>query len=558
MVAGKLQSAFSWLFLLVLLTGAAEAQIFRVQGGASQLLQADGGSVDIIAPNYNGNVGMGFFAGRFEFGATAHYRLRDYTLTAGDDFVPFTLPTDIFDPTHYFAARGFSLARSNKISSLYVLAGVTSVPIGTGFFRAAHSDTPAGAIFYQRKLSDSLRFVSRNIFSDHQTSIQGVEWEFREGMKASFAGGLGSDRGYAATTFEAQGRTMLFRAGYIAAGDSFRRVTVVSPLTSEVEKENIEFAYQPKKFFSFSAGRHHLLEPLSLTSAPSHATVNEAVANFHVGRTYFGTGLFQSSLGKQGTVGTNLYGGRRFGERLDLGANLFSSRTSRGQSSSMLTVTSREKITQRISLLQLMSRASGQTSLAFGGEMLTNRFAFRADYQNVYNPFRPDRPFQQALALNVMVRLLGPLQLTAASNVGPDGRVRYSIGANTYLYRVAGMFSWQGQAQDHFTFPKYVVQGVVRDADGQPVRGIAVYVGKELAYTDDEGRFMVRLRKRTELTLQVALDQFMIPGNFEVVQAPATVMPDEDGKGQDVGIVLRRVRPKTPPATPTDSGSPQQ
>src|ERR1700724_1996714 len=91
------------ILLAVMLAGRAEAQVFRVQGGTSTLLDAEGGSVEFKAPNYDGSVGLGFFDGHFDYGGQTRYVFRGYTMLAGDELVPFALPTDIFDSSHYFS-----------------------------------------------------------------------------------------------------------------------------------------------------------------------------------------------------------------------------------------------------------------------------------------------------------------------------------------------------------------------------------------------------------------------------------------------------------------------
>jgi hypothetical protein len=118
----------------------------------------------------------------------------------------------------------------------------------------------------------------------------------------------------------------------------------------------------------------------------------------------------------------------------------------------------------------------------------------RADYQNVYLPFRPSNSFEQALALNVMLRVAGPWQVNAASNVAPDGRLRYSFGVSTWLYRQRGM-AVNAVSQDSFSIAKYMIQGVVQDDQGLPVEGAALHVGKEVVYTDSSGRFQARFSK---------------------------------------------------------------
>src|SRR5438067_9555753 len=154
--------------LITLLAGGASAQVFRVQGGTSTMLNAQGGSVEFKAPGYDGSVGLGYYNGKVMFGGETRYKVHAYTILAGDDSVPFTLPSDIFDNSHYFSARGAGMTRSGHDRSIYAFAGTTSTWLGTGFFNAATSESPVAILFYQRKLGDNLRFVSRNIASNRQ------------------------------------------------------------------------------------------------------------------------------------------------------------------------------------------------------------------------------------------------------------------------------------------------------------------------------------------------------------------------------------------------------
>src|SRR5947209_4401095 len=128
------------LLLLLIWAGTGSAQVFRVQGGESTLLNAQGGSVEFKAPNYDGTVGLGFYNGRFEFGAETRYLFHGYTVLAGDDSVPFTLPTDVFDSSHYFSARGMGATRKYANQTFYAFAGTTSTSLGTGFVNAVNHE----------------------------------------------------------------------------------------------------------------------------------------------------------------------------------------------------------------------------------------------------------------------------------------------------------------------------------------------------------------------------------------------------------------------------------
>ena len=204
--------------------------------------------------------------------------------------------------------------------------------------------------------------------------------------------------------------------------------------------------------------------------------------------------------------------------------------------------TIRENLSSRLSLLQLISRTAGQTTVSFGGTFTSNRLMLQADYQNVYLPFRPDHPFEQALALNSAIRVVGPMQMTVASNVDPTGHVRYTFGMSTYLYRVNGMIS--SSRSDSFSIAKFVVQGTVKDDKGDPVEGAALRIGKETVYSDSTGGFLVRMGKHGPFPLSVVPEEFIANGIYEAVSAPSSVRAELDDAAGNVEIVIRRVPPE--------------
>ncbi len=497
--------------LAVLLAGRASAQVFRVQGGTSTLLDAEGGSVEFKAPNYDGSVGLGFFEGRFKYGAETRYQFHGYTMLAGDESVPFVLPSDVFDASHYFSARGVGATRKDEDGRFYAFAGTTSTWLGTGLFNAATSDDPVGMFFYERKINDQLKLFSRNILSRRQTFLQGLEYQPNPSLKASVTGGTGSNQKYFATSFDEETQKLVFKASYVITGDMFQRVTVISPMSSEVNKGNVQMLYKPTEFVTVTTGHENILEPLTLGGTMQQASVNQISTDFHVEKFYFGSGLFTSSASGRSTQGTNLYVGHRFGRRIEVNTNWFQSKPKNGEASTILSGTVREDFSSR----------------------------FSADYQNVYLPFRPDRPFEQALALNVALRVAGPLQLTAASNVAPDGHLRYSFGASTYLYRFRGMMTAQ---RETFSIAKYLVQGVVKDDHGDPVEGAALHIGKEVVYSDSSGHFLVRVSKHGPFPFSVAPEEFIANGVYEAVSAPGEVRAETEDAASSVEVVIRRVQ----------------
>ena len=539
----KLQSAL--ILIILLMTSAARAQVFRVQGGDSTLLNAQGASIEFKAPEYDGSVGLGFYNGKLEFGGNTRYQYHGYSVLAGDEAIPFTLPTDVFDASHYFSARGMGVTRGNELSRFYAFAGTTSTWVGTGFFSAATSDRPAGVFFYERKWNRHFKFFSRDIVSNTQTALQGLEWQPKKWIRTAVTGGTGSNQKYFASSVDIETEKLALKSSYVVTGDQFQRVTVISPLSSEVNKGNVQMLYRPNNFVSITTGHENILEPITIGGPMQQATVNQLSTDFHLKRFYFGTGLFASEASGRHTQGKNYYVGRRIGRRIEVNTNYFESKPEpqpdaiAPSTTTILSGTVREDFSSRFSLLQLISRTAGQTTFAFGGDFTSNRFQVRADYQNVYLPFRPMNPFEQALALNVVVRVAGPLQMTAASNVAPDGRLRYSFGMSTWLYRQRGM-AVNAVSQDSFSIAKYVIQGIVKDDEGNPVEGAALHIGKEVAYTDSFGHFQSRFSKHGPYALTVAPDEFLNNAVYEVISAPPQVRAEADDAASDIQIVLRQ------------------
>jgi hypothetical protein len=302
--------------------------------------------------------------------------------------------------------------------------------------------------------------------------------------------------------------------------------------------------YKPNSFVSLTTGHENILEPVTLGGPMQQATVDQFSADFHIERFYFGSGLFTSTAAGRSTQGTNLYAGRRIGHRFEVNTNYFrsapkSTPTEPAQNSVIVSATVRENFSSRFSLLQLISRTDGQTTISYGGDFTSNRLMARVDYQNVYLPFRPDHPFEQALALNASLRVTGPWQVTAASNVAPDGHLRYSFGVSTYLYRLNGMIT--NNSADSFSIPKYLIQGVVKDDQGVPVEGAALHIGRQVAYTDSEGHFMARFSKRATFLLSVAPEEFINNGTYEVVSAPTQAAADREETAGELQVLVRRV-----------------
>jgi hypothetical protein len=93
---------------------------------------------------------------------------------------------------------------------------------------------------------------------------------------------------------------------------------------------------------------------------------------------------------------------------------------------------------------------------------------------------------------------------------------------------------------------RYVVRGAVRDEQGHAVEGAAVEIGGEVVFTNSTGEFFLRVGRPTRTSVRVLTGEFLLPGQWEVVSAPAEVEAGPE-TGPGIAIVLRR--PALVPAT---------
>jgi hypothetical protein len=113
-------------------------------------------------------------------------------------------------------------------------------------------------------------------------------------------------------------------------------------------------------------------------------------------------------------------------------------------------------------------------------------------------------------------------------------------GVNSQIYRAPNLFKYTTSADSWLYGPipdasghsakpsigKYLYSGTV-ELDGIPQEGVAVKVGgKELVYSNRDGRFEVRSKKNQRLPLELVLDENIVAGEFQLISCPASVTPD--------------------------------
>jgi hypothetical protein len=526
----------------------AAGQVFQLTGGSSSLMNAEGGSVEVHAENYTGRIDLGYLNGP-SLGFFFSRPYKDSQLGAGDQQIPFLLPTDLFDRSFYFLGRGMSLTR-NVNGRLFVFAGTTSDGYSAPFLNIARADTPAGAIFYDRQLSPSVRFFSRNMISDRQTSIQALEWAARKDIKMALSAGMGNNQPYGASSFTMTGRWMSLDASYARSGDAFRRVLVSTPQLAENDRENIRLELKPFSNVRIVINRNNYLAAFS-PNVVQRAMVQGVGAGAGVAGFQLYGSYFQSSTQSGNSTALAVGVRRSLTRHFEAGTDFLRSGYSKGVPAHSMVGTVREILNSRFSLTQVITHNNGQTNVAFGGSFLSNLVAVSVDYQTVFLPFVQGNSgqFKQVIVLGLHFQLPHGLQLNTSTNVTPLGQVRYTAYASTYAYHGLGRDS--PGASFSGAFFHNVVRGRVLDPQGKPIAGAALLIGEDLAVTDSDGNFLVRLKKAGDLNLKVAFDEFTAPGNYVVVQAPETVRATVEDSAQGYDIVLRRVANAPPPASPS-------
>lgn len=542
-----------WFFVCIAAAPApVSAQVFELDGGSSSLFQSSGGSLGVRSSTYGARVDFGLLQSDPRFGFAFTGPRWGYDWQAGDQNIPFVLPTDLFDHSYYFLGRGLGAERKTSKSEYFYFAGATSTGYLVPFMNAASPQTPAGVFFFEHKWNSKWKFYSRNILSQTQTSIQSVEWDPRRDMDVGFSGGLGSNEHYLAGSFRWSRDWATLRASYAFAGNQFRRITVQEPVLTEQDKENVQLDLTPMQDLRFTVARQNYLSPVTDSSAPTVNRVDQAAVNsFGAWGRAEGFELYGSLfLAKNSDIGSRAYAlGTRHSltSKMDLGVDYLATLQDGFAPQYSVIYSVREHVTPRIDLSQFIVQNNGQASVSYGGSFLASLFSVSADYQTMYFPLATpgQPPFRQILTLSIHLQLPNGVELNADTNVTPGGRVDYTTYGTEYLY---GSYSG-GAAVRSAGFYRNMVRGRVVDVQGNPVEGAAVLVGGQVAFTDSDGEFSVRFKRAREMKFEVFLDAFTIPGVYEVVSAPSQVRAVAEANAVNYKITVRRVS-STKPSQP--------
>lgn len=517
----------------------ANAQLIKVQAGASDLVPSEGGMISFQGPNYTGYLGAGDVTGSFGLGGYVKTTFHSEVLTFGDQPVGFDLPTDIFGNNHYYPTRGVGVAGREGKANIFLFAGGTASVQGAPFFQTAKADQPMAMVFSDMPISQTLHFYSKNVISRQRTSIQALDWQPRKWLRADLAGGMGANQPYFAVSSDVERSWLSLKAEYVSVSDRFRRITAPSIYASEVAGENVVAVIKPESNVLLTLGHQNLMQPTSLDpSVPFvRATINQAQGTFDWREFRLGAGIFQSTFQNRSNAAEDFSVSRKITNRVDVSVSDYRTLSGVGPRVSNLSSSIRETISPRLSLLQVINYSQGRTTVLYGGSYLSNRFTVDVNYQTLYLPFRIN-PFSQGISVALRMRLFAGLEINGQTYRSSTGQLRYTASGDTIL--AGNLRPRADESEKAFKHLRYVVRGRVQDEKGEPVEGAAVRVGEELVFTNAAGEFFVRRKTAGVVPLRLELAEFENPASFRVIAAPPTATAALDDAAPEVVVILCR------------------
>jgi len=569
--AHPLASACALLFLLG--EAAGHAQVLELNGGSSSLYQTQGGSILLRGPVYETEVGAGLISGRLVAGGRLAYRDKATTYSAGVEEVRFNLPTDLFNSDHRLLGVGVGMKVAHPETKLELFAGGSSQRFDTPLFTGVRADEPAAALILQHANSSTVMTTTQLLAANPGTALEAVQWKARPWLALAAAGGFGGTAHYEAVSADMKRPLVEMKASYVDAADNFRRVGPQTDISPEPIHENLLFTVRSSRNprVTITGGRQNFLVPAgSVTAADGSAlpnlisTSNQISASTNIKAVSLTGTLIHSGYNGQSNLALVVSASASPDRRVHLQSSFFQSRlleqSTAEQSLGGNLVTNsivtnvQEVLTRRLSANQTITYSNGQTSIGYGGSILSNFLTFSADYETFYVPTRPGSPFQQTLVLDLSLNLFGRVTLHGGTFVSPTGKVLYTANMHAVETRLPSP-----KQAEHARLGAYIVQGRVVDTAGEPIPDAAIALGNSLVFTDTAGEFFLRDNKSRTYPFKVLVDQFLDGRRYRVVSAPGEATSIK-GEEQHLLIIVERIPDPSAPAEacPPKAGTQQK
>lgn len=508
-----------------------------MQAGGTSLYESYGGALYAYTPRFTGWVGVGYQDG-FKFGAAIQTSFRQDSLRIGSGVLLERYATDLFSTGVNVLTQDIRYTWVRPRTIAMVAAGSAARTNGSQFFQAYSFDDPFGALTVRHQLSPRAQVGFNGIIADRQSAILGAAFLPAVNVTLGASAGIGANEPYGAVSAEYHTRTLAVRASYVAQGDNFRRADLPYPIQTEADRENLQVDWQPWPLVSLGFARQNFLQSATDTIPSIRASGNSlygAISRFGFRAQ---AGLYDSHSEGFSNLSSYYALGRSFGRWLDAEVYVLQSRPSVGDHTTTPIVSLRENITQRLSLLQQVTFNDDRVTVQFGGSLVTPFGDLGVSYQIVQRPLEPLDPFESVLSLSARIQL-GRYSTNLNTVFQPDGSVNYTATASTFLY--FGQFGGMQPNLVSTQIGRFVLRGRVVDEAGQPVDGAAIDFDGSVTFTNPEGQFLLRVNRPRNYKVTVLLDEFLLPGKWEVVAAPEVLQAAPEERATSTDIILRRV-----------------
>ena len=379
--------------------------------------------------------------------------------------------------------------------------------------------------------------------------MPGVQWQPMPDLTTALVAGIGAGSPYVAGAITARRGPLGVKAMYGWNPDRFRRADVPGPTQTEAEQENISLTYDFGSAFQVGVARQHFLQDSADAAVPIRASGNSFFAGGRVREVRLTGGVYDSR--SQGTSNLSSYFavGREVTSWLDAELFLLQSRPSGRASSTTPIMNLRWRLSPRVRLMQQMSMHEHRPTVLFGANLsLRSASSARTIRSSTSRSSRSSR--SGARSISPRACSSAAIRRTWAPTCGPMAR-------STTRPRAARFSTWARSAacspsSSVRAVGRYVVRGVVRDEEGRTGRGRGVELSGEMAFTNSRGEFFVRVRRPQRYALTIPLEEFLLPGHWEIVSAPSQVMaePEDRAAGSrsscGAGDLPRRARIRLP------------
>ncbi len=544
--------------------GATFGQVLEVSGGSSSLYQTQGGSILLHGNAYESEVGAGLISGRLVAGGHLVYRDKSTIYSAGVEEIRFDLPTDVFDSDHRLLGVGIGMKRVHPRTSLELFAGGSSRRFDTPLFTGVRSDHAAAAFILRHSFSPGISSTTQVLAANPGTALQSIEWKTKPWLVLAASGGLGGRSHYEAVSAEIRRPLVDVKTSYIDTARRFERVGAQPEISPEPVRENFLFTVRSSRNprLTLTGGRQNFMVPAGSVTTPNGtvlpnlvSTSNQISASTKLREIGIAGTVIQSGYNGHSNLAVVLSASASPSQRVHIQSSFFQSRLLRqsallqGIATNPVTNTVvtniQEVLTRRFAVNQTITYSGGQTSVGYGGSILSNALNFSADYETFYVPTRTGNPFQQTLVLDIQVNLFGRVTLHGETFVSPTGKTLYTAN----MHAVESRSPTPSAPSERARFGAYMLQGRVIDSAGSPVYGAAIGLGQNIIFTDSDGAFFLRDTKPHTYVFHVLLDQFLDGRYYRVLSQP-TQVTGVKAENQHLLIMVTRV---STPAQPSIS-----